>query len=66
MLIMLNAQPISTPDNVSLEAFLQQQSNLPDQFAIAVNQSFVAQSLYGATPLKNGDEIELLVPMQGG
>ena len=66
MNIMLNAQPISTPDNVSLGEFLQLQSNLPDQFAIAVNKSFVAQSLYATTLLSNGDDIELLVPMQGG
>jgi sulfur carrier protein len=66
MNIMLNAQPISTSDNLTLEAFLQQQNNLPDQFAIAVNKSFVAQSLYATTLLSNGDDIELLVPMQGG
>ena len=36
------------------------------QFAIAVNESFIPQSKYKHTILLAGDRIELLVPMQGG
>ena len=35
-------------------------------FAIAVNETFVAKSLYKKTFLKEGDRIEILTPMQGG
>lgn len=50
----------------SLDQLLAQQQGLPDNFAIAVNQTFVPRSAYGATVLREGDQIELLVPMQGG
>ena len=35
-------------------------------FAIAVNSVFVPKSAYESTELKNGDEVEILSPMQGG
>ena len=35
-------------------------------FAIAVNQQFIPKTTYTDTQLKDGDTIELLVPMQGG
>lgn len=35
-------------------------------FAIAVNQNFVPKPLYQKTSLSEGDQIELVVPMQGG
>ena len=34
--------------------------------AVAVNQAFVPQSDYAATQLQDGDQVEVLVPMQGG
>lgn len=37
-----------------------------DGFAIAVNEVFVPRANYPATALRDGDHIELLVPMQGG
>ena len=40
---------------------------LTDQtFAVAVNQQFVPKTTYTDIQLKDGDAIELLVPMQGG
>lgn len=35
-------------------------------FAIAINTLFVPRSSYTETILKNGDRIDLVVPMQGG
>ena len=34
--------------------------------AVAVNRAFVPRSDYATTRLNDGDNIELLVPMQGG
>ena len=34
--------------------------------AIALNEQFVPRTEYATTSLKNGDQLELLVPMQGG
>ena len=35
-------------------------------FAVAVNQEFVRRAQYQDLVLKNGDEIEIVSPMQGG
>ena len=34
--------------------------------AVAINQEFVPRSHYTETLLQEGDQLELLVPMQGG
>ncbi len=66
MHIILNGETLDTPQTDNLAQLLQQQPNLPEQYAIAVNGAFVAQGLYAETPIQAGDQIELLVPMQGG
>jgi sulfur carrier protein len=35
-------------------------------FAIALNYDVVPKSRWAETPLKNGDEIEIITPRQGG
>lgn len=37
-----------------------------NSFAIAINENFIPKSNYGSTVLHDGDQVELLVPMQGG
>lgn len=66
MQIIVNGETVETKPVASLQEFLNQHESLPAQFAIAVNGAFVAQASYAATALKEGDDIELLVPMQGG
>ena len=66
MQILLNGEIINNLAACSLTEFLQQQPQLPQQFAIARNGAFVAQANYDQTLLKDGDDLELLVPMQGG
>ena len=58
------AQQISQSQN--LDGLLGELNDLPDNFAIAVNENFVPQGAYSSTPINDGDRIELLVPMQGG
>ncbi|MEY3872882.1 MAG: sulfur carrier protein ThiS [Pseudomonadota bacterium] len=35
-------------------------------FAAAVNLQFVPKTQYAATPLKDGDQIEIIAPITGG
>lgn len=39
---------------------------LPKQFAVALNGNFIPREQYDKSSLQDGDELELLVPMQGG
>ena len=66
MQIKLNGQAVAASQSATLAQLLTQQTQLPEQFAIAVNGVFVPQANYPETALADGDEIELLVPMQGG
>jgi sulfur carrier protein len=46
--------------------FLALENKQGANFAIAVNEMFVPKSQYHLIELQDGDEIELVVPMQGG
>jgi len=37
-----------------------------DSVAIACNSTFISRSKYSESQLQDGEEIEILVPMQGG
>jgi len=37
-----------------------------DYFAVALNRTCVLRASYNSTPVKDGDEVEILMPMQGG
>ena len=66
MHIIVNGEAVQTQPVSNLQEFLNQQANLPEQYAIAINGTFVAQGTYADRALNDGDDIELLVPMQGG
>ena len=38
----------------------------PRYLAVAVNQSFVSRHAYATVQLEDGDDVEILRPMQGG
>ena len=50
----------------TLRELLGGQKDLPVYYVVAVNQVCVPQKDYASTPLKPGDEVEILSPMQGG
>ncbi|XPF93205.1 sulfur carrier protein ThiS [Colwellia sp. RE-S-Sl-9] len=55
--------------NVFVANALQQFLNEDQQqttFAVALNSDFVGRGDYGRTPLKEGDSIDVLFPIQGG
>ena len=66
MKIVINGEGVSLENATTLEAVLQQQGYGDMTVAAALNGHFVARSSYGATAIKDGDEIEIVAPMQGG
>lgn len=64
--VWLNNEQKQLPAAVCLAEALSQWQPPGGGFAIAINQVFVPRANYSATPLRDGDQIELLIPMQGG
>lgn len=64
--IILNGENQKINAGQNLESILSTVKNLPDTFAIAVNERFIPKTSYHDIKIYEGDNIELLVPMQGG
>jgi sulfur carrier protein len=52
--------------SASVDALLGELEYEGTHFAIAVNYDVLPKSKWAATALKNGDEIEIITPRQGG
>jgi sulfur carrier protein len=65
MRILINRQPYDLAEGCSLEAALTGAGFKPP-FAVALNLQFVPKTRYGLTPLKPGDEVEVISPITGG
>ncbi len=50
----------------SVDALLSELEYEGTHFAIALNYDVLPRSQWAQTPLKNGDEIEIITPRQGG
>jgi sulfur carrier protein len=66
MTLLINDQPHAFDTLPNLQALLEQLDYQPNQFAVAVNETFVPRGQYHETTLKDGDRIEIVAPMQGG
>jgi sulfur carrier protein len=66
ILITLNGKKLSLEPNTTLKAVLMKIENLLDPFAVALNRNFVSRDDYSKVLLEEGDEIEIVIPMQGG
>ena len=64
--VTVNGQQAVYENPNSLAELLAATPDLPDTFAVAVNQVFIPKSNYASVKIAEGDLIELLVPMQGG
>lgn len=49
-----------------LQDFLLQKNHTDLHFAIAINNKFVPRAVYSTTLLRDGDRVDIIVPMQGG
>jgi len=64
--VWLNNEQKQLEDSTCLTEALSRWQPPGEGFAIAINEEFVPRANYAATQLRDGDQIELLVPMQGG
>jgi thiamine biosynthesis protein ThiS len=68
MNILLNGNPVTLDETTptTLEKFLNTQ-NLPAlMYAVALNGEHIPKHLYGQYTLVDQDEVEIVVPVQGG
>ena len=66
MNLIVNGKEVILNQATSLEEVLSELGYRGSAFAVAVNMTVVAQALYKITELVEGDQIEILTPMQGG
>ncbi len=66
MIIKLNGQKITLEDASSVRSVLDMNGYAGKIVAVARNGLFVPKTTYEQTMLENGDELEIVAPMQGG
>ncbi len=69
MQIKINGETKQIDSSVSLKELLSQlnsQNFLPAYFVVAINHQCIHRQNYEATYLSEGDELEIVSPMQGG
>ncbi len=66
MKITINGQPLELTAPLDIAACLEQQGYSGKIIAVARNGEFVPRSNYANVTLKDGDDIEIVAPMQGG
>jgi sulfur carrier protein len=64
--ITLNGQATTLPLSCPLETALTISGYTEGHFAVAVNKTFIPKSRHAHTLLQEGDQVEILAPMQGG
>jgi sulfur carrier protein len=65
MRVIVNGEPREV-SSARVDALLSELEYEGTHFAIAVNYDVLPRSQWAQTPLKNGDEIEIITPRQGG
>ena len=65
MRVIVNGEPREIAA-ASVDALLRELDYEGTQFAIAINYDVVPRGAWAATPIKTGDEIEIITPRQGG
>jgi len=66
MNLLINGERKEVSDTRTLLELLKELEYEGRTFAVALNREFVPRSEYGTTSVKDQDEIEILVPLQGG
>lgn len=64
--IIFNEQMKQISDTETLQNLLIQNHQYTQPVAVALNDKFVPKMHYSTTFLKEGDRVDLIVPMQGG
>jgi sulfur carrier protein len=64
--VRLNGEPRELPDGTTLDAAVATLTTAPTGIAAAVNGDVVPRSSWTATPLRAGDQVEVVAAVQGG
>ena len=64
--ISVNGEVKEIEENLNVKELIQALEYKTKGFAVAVNTTFVAIDTYDKTIIKDGDTIDILVPVQGG
>ncbi len=66
MKLIVNGEQTEYDGEATLTALLTHRGSKIGSVAVALNQEFVSRSKYDETEIKDGDDIEIVAPMQGG
>ena len=64
--VKLNGEPHELPDGAALAQAITEVTDLASGVAAAVNGDVVPRSSWAATPLRDGDQVEVVTAVQGG
>ncbi len=64
--VSVNGEIQELEDNISVQNMLDILDYRSKTFAVAINTTFISIEQYEDTIIKNGDEIDILAPVQGG
>lgn len=64
--VSVNGEIQELEDNISVQNMLDILDYRSKTFAVAINTTFISIKQYEDTIIKNGDEIDILAPVQGG
>ena len=66
MTVTVNGEPREVPDGTTVEQLVGQVTDQPTGVAAAVNGEVVPRGSWAATPLRDGDQVEVVTAVQGG
>ena len=66
VLVTLNGEPRDLPDGSSVAQAVAELTSAPSGVAAAVNGEVVPRGSWAATPLRRGDQVEVVTAVQGG
>ena len=64
--VRLNGEPRELPDGARLAEAVAELTDLASGVAAAVNGGVVPRGSWAATPLRDGDQVEVVTAVQGG
>jgi sulfur carrier protein len=64
--LVINGKQMKVDDVSTIKDLLLKLGYEADSVAVACDNTFVSRSKYAQYKIKNGEELEILVPMQGG
>ena len=66
MTITINGEKKQIEEKATIASILEGLGYAGRKIAVALNTTFIPRGEYAATPINEGDEIEIVAPQQGG